>query len=115
MENIEQTLLDLNISSPEFLEFMMGKIKVLDTAQIEWYGAFPIVDENGILKDIRLLVPTPNNKRNILINIHEFTHAFELFQELGYPYESKTIERETKARAKEEEYQNTLVLKKENY
>ena len=105
--NLITTLTNLNIWTPEFWEFMQGKIKVLDDIELTWYGVFPIVSADGILQDIRMLVPSFDEDKEIktLINIHEFTHAFELFQELGSPYISDTEKREERAQTKEREYQ----------
>ena len=101
--NLITTLTNLNVGNPEFWEFMQGKIKVLDGLNLAWYGVFPLVSADGILQDIRMLVPSfdENKKMTTLINIREFMHAFELFQKLGRPYEDKKEEGEVMVRLKE--------------
>ena len=59
---------------------------------------------HDILTDIRLLVPKIEIEGDLLINIHEYYHALELFNELGTIYESKTEEREKRAKEIEKNY-----------
>ena len=83
---------------------MKVKIKVFPSdTPLEWFGCFPIV-ENGILKDIRILVPEIKNQKNLLVNIHEHIHGLELFDELGTLYEEKPKQREAKALKMEKIY-----------
>ncbi len=71
---------------------------------IEWFGCFPDV-KNDILVGIQVVVvPVIKDEKTLLINLHEFYHAYELFLELGSIYQEKTEEREKKARAFEEKY-----------
>ena len=93
-----------NLYSEEFFDFMKDKVKVLSKrVNKEWFGCFPVIN-NNILTDIRLLVPKIENEKDLLINIHEYYHALELFNELGTVYESKTEEREKRARELEKIY-----------
>ena len=97
-----------NLYSEEFFDFLKGKIKELPSnVSIEWFGCFPIVEE-GILKDIRLLVPEIKTQENLLVNIHEFSHALELFNELGTIYEEKREQRENFARNLEKVYKKSI-------
>lgn len=101
---LKDFLKEQNLYREEFFDFMKGKIKELpaDTS-LDWFGCFPIV-KDGILKDIRLLVPEIKNEQNLLVNIHEYVHALELFDEIGYFYEERKEERESKARNMEKVY-----------
>jgi len=86
-----------NLYSEEFFEFMKGKVKVFPfDADLAWFGCFPII-ENEKVVDIRLLVPEIKNEQNLLVNIHEYMHALELFNELGTIYIERREEREAKA------------------
>lgn len=93
-----------NLYSEEFFDFIKDKVKVLSKrVNKDWYGCFPIIN-NNILTDIRLLVPKIEMEGDLLINIHEYYHALELFNELGTIYVSKTDEREKRAKEIEKIY-----------
>ena len=86
MEKLLNFLKEQKLYKEEFFKFMEGKIKVFPyDADLSWFGCFPIVEDN-ILKDIRLLVPEITTEKNLLVNIHEYVHALELFEELGSVY-----------------------------
>lgn len=90
---------ELEISSPEFLKFMEGKVKRYPVKDLGW-GCFPLLDENQRLVDIRVLVPNFFDELCVRINIHEFAHAFELYNELGKTYIEDTEIREANAKKK---------------
>ncbi|MBQ9071628.1 MAG: ADP-ribosylglycohydrolase family protein [Bacilli bacterium] len=93
-----------NIYNEKYFDFIRTKIKTLPSeCPLDWYGCFPLLKE-GILNDIVLLVPEITSERDILVNIHEHTHALELFEELGTVYEDRTDERENKATEMEKIY-----------
>ena len=93
-----------NLYSEAFFDFIKGKVKVLPSiTNKDWFGCFPLID-GDILSDIRITVPEIKTERDLLINIHEYYHAIELFSELGTKYKSKTEERELKAREMEKKY-----------
>lgn len=101
---LKDFLKEQNLYKEEFFDYMKGKIKVVPyNVPTEWFGCFPIVSQ-GILTDIRLLVPEIKTEKNMLVNIHEYTHALELFEELGTTYECRREERENKARNMEKVY-----------
>ena len=106
-QELKKFLINQNLYNESFVTFMKNKILIVpNTTETEWYGCFPIV-ENNILKDIRLLVPEIKNEKDLLINIHEFTHAIELYEELNNTYEERVEERESKARQMEKVYLKT--------
>lgn len=97
MDELIRFLKEQNLYREEFFEFMEGKIKVVSyDTPIEWFGCFPLI-ENGILTDIRLLVPEIKTQKNLLVNIHEYVHAIELFDELGTVYKDRREARENRA------------------
>lgn len=98
LENeIEDFFIEQGLYDEKFFDFIKTRVKQLPyDAGLEWFGCFPIL-KDGILNDIRLLVPEIKNEQNILVNIHEYTHAIELFNELGKEYIERREERENKA------------------
>lgn len=94
-----------NMYDNKFLDYISTRVKVVSgVADKEWFGCFPIVSDDEKLTDIRLLVPRIDNLENLLINIHEYTHAYELFLELGTYYKEDRENREARAFMKEKEY-----------
>lgn len=67
------------------------------------FGCFPIV-ENEKLVDIKLCVPEIVTLKDFLINIHEYTHAIDLYNELGSIYIEDREKREKLARYMEKKY-----------
>ncbi len=95
---------ELNIYDENFFEFIDNKIVYLESgSDILWYGCHPILKDN-IIKDIRLVVPVVKTEKDLLINIHEITHALELYNELEKEYQEKRELREQKAKKMEEIY-----------
>ena len=93
-----------NLYSEDFFDFLKHKVKkITSSSDISWYGCFPQV-EDGILKDIKLLVPEITDEKSLLINIHEYAHALELYNELGALYIERRVERENKAQEMEKKY-----------
>ena len=78
-------LVSLEIGNQKFFQFLNGKVKRYPVKDFGW-GCFPILDENNHIIDIRILVPDFFDELCIRINIHEYAHAFELFNELGQVY-----------------------------
>jgi len=109
MDKLIEFLKQENLYKKEFFDFMEGKIKIVpyDT-DLSWFGCFPIVKDDKIV-DIRLLVPEIKTEKNLLVNIHEYVHALELFDEIGTVYEERRDEREKKAA-----YYEKKFLLKEN-
>lgn len=101
---LKDFLKEQNLYKEEYFDFMKGKIKVFPSdTSLDWFGCFPIV-EDGILKDIRMLVPEIKTEKNLLVNIHEHIHGLELFNELGTVYEERREEREANASNMENVY-----------
>lgn len=103
--DITKILYNLNIGSSEFFEFLKGKVVKLPLSGEEFpWATFPILDKQNVLIDIRVLVPKIIDEKTLLINIHEFAHAWELYGVLGQVYEDSKEESEAYASEKEQEY-----------
>jgi len=99
-----------NIYKEEFFDYIRNKVKKIPSnSELDWYGCFPIVN-NNVLKDIRVLVPKIVDEKTLLINIHEYIHAFELYNELGTIYEDRRKEREKYAVEMENKYIKTKSI-----
>lgn len=102
---LKQQLLALNICHDEFWEYMRTRTKRLN-AKIETgiWGTFTKNDSQGNLINIRIIVPEIVDEKTLLINIHEYAHAYELYQELGTKYKPNIDQSEAYAVSKEKEY-----------
>lgn len=102
---LKQQLLELNICHDEFWEYMRTRTKRLN-AKIETgiWGTFTENDSQGNLINIRIIVPEIVDEKTLLINIHEYAHAYELYQELGTKYKPNIDQSEAYAVSKEKEY-----------
>lgn len=102
---LKKQLLDLGICHDEFWEYMKSHTKRIDaTPETGIWGAFTEVDENNQLSSIRILVPVIHDEKTFLINIHEYAHAYELYNELGSSYKIDLERSEAFAKSKEQEY-----------
>ena len=96
-------LTSLEIGNQEFFQFLNGKVKRYPIKDFGW-GCFPILDKDNHIVDIRIIVPDFLDELCIRINIHEYDHAFELYNELGQVYIENRVVRENNARKKELEF-----------
>lgn len=111
---LTSALKSLNIYSDKLISFLNGKILYLPLKKDEFpWACFPILDDNEVLIDIKLLVPEIIDEDTLLVNIHEFTHAFELFQKLGHKYIENVPYSEKLAKDNEKIY--IKLNKKSNY
>ena len=101
---------ELAIGNEEFFKFLEGKVKRYPLKDFGW-GCFPILDEDNRIVDLRVLVPDFFDELCLRINIHEYAHAFELYNELGQVYVENKETRENNAKEKELEFLR-LILKK---
>ncbi|MEI3529528.1 MAG: ADP-ribosylglycohydrolase family protein [Bacilli bacterium] len=93
-----------NIYDEKFLKYLKTRtVTTPSNTDKSWFGCFSIVD-NEVLVDIKLLVPEIENKDNLLVNIHEYTHAYDLYQLLGYPYIEDKMNKEARAKEMEKKY-----------
>lgn len=112
---IKDVMSFLNIDDEDFWKFLEGKIKNLPLLVNEFgWGCFPIYD-NNILIDLRVLVPKIVNESTLLVNIHEFAHAYLLYLNLGIKYElteEEIAKSEIYAKTKEAEYLKLKHIRK---
>lgn len=75
----------------EFFKYIENKVhKGTDEKEL---GCFPIVDKEKLV-DIKLCVPEIKTLKDFLINIHEYTQAIDLYNELGNVYVEDKEKRE---------------------
>ena len=102
----------VGLYNEEFFDYMKGKVTIIPSgSSLEWASCFPKI-ENEILKDIHIIVPKIKTEKDLLVNIHEYTHARELYDELGSIYEDRVEERENKAKEMENVYIKRKSVKK---
>ncbi len=104
MEKVEEFFKEQKIYDENFFEYIKTRVHILpyDTS-LDWFGCFPIIEE-GIVKDMRVVVPKIVTKKNLLVNLHEFYHAYELYNELGCIYVEDREQREENAVNFEKKY-----------
>ena len=68
-----------------FWEFISSRTKYLNNyiENRDFYGVYPKFDFNSCLIDIKIIIPKIINLATALINIHEFKHAYDLYNILG--------------------------------
>ena len=77
----------------EFKQYIKDKTTIHNIPIEEgWYSCLPIV-KNEILTDIKLIVPRLKDKKTLLVNIHEYCHAMELYHELNKVYKNNIEEK----------------------
>lgn len=110
--NLKKQLLNLEICHDEFWDYMRSRTKRISAPMESGiWGAFFSQDELGNVIDIKILVPEITDEKTLLINIHEYAHAYELFCQLGYNYKLNKKNSEDYATSKEKEY----LTKKKTY
>lgn len=78
--------LNEGICKCDFFDYICDKVVYVPSgSDVFWFGCHPIV-ENGILCDIKVVVPTIESEFDLIVNIHEFTHAIDLFNLLDCYY-----------------------------
>ena len=102
-KSLGQNFLKDNNISKAFLDDIKDKTLIVPNTS-NAYGCFPILNEDGKLISIRLLVPEMKTQKDLCINIHEYTHAFELYKELGSIYIEDRNNRELRASNMEKKY-----------
>ena len=78
----------------EILDWLNKKIKIIDCDiqdGMVYYGVFPKMNGN-VLIDFNVCVPAIINLKTMLINIHEYKHAIDLFNYLGKEIPPKDYE-----------------------
>ena len=88
----------------DFIDYLSDKVRIIDTDDKSWFGFFPILDRKNRLVGVRLLIPKLNSIDNLLVWIHEYTHAYELYNKLGMEYIENVIQSEKIATDMEKRY-----------
>ena len=105
--HLKEELKTLQICDENFWEYMTTRTKRINAPlEINIWGTFVDYDNNKKIKEIKILAPEIINQETLLINIHEYAHAFELYQELGKIYNINEKNSENFAKSKEKEYLN---------
>lgn len=81
-------LKETEIYNEELFKYIKPKTVYLDHSEeaIPFYGVFPIVDDNNIIKDIKLCVPKIKDDITVSINIHEYVHLLMVYRDLNKEY-----------------------------
>ena len=95
----------LGIYDSSFFDFINPRVSYFPyTEDFCPWACFPIFDPDNILVDIKIIVPNIVDQKTLLINIHEFYHAYELYSELGLIYQENLDIREKNAKDIEVKY-----------
>lgn len=84
-----------NLYEEKMFDYIRRNSTLLDYRDDEqriFIGCFYICGKQNILQKIKLCVPFINSQITILINIHEYLHAIELYSKIGKKYQSKDTE-----------------------
>jgi hypothetical protein len=104
MEQVIEFFKEQGLYDENFFIYIKDKVKVLPyDVSLSWFGCFPILKDN-IIVDLRLSVPEIVTEQNLLVNIHEYYHAYELYNELGSIWIPNIEEREKAASDFEKSY-----------
>ena len=96
----------------EFWKYVDKKIMYVDkpTEKSSFYSVLTRFDEKDRLIDIRVIVPRVIDLFTSLVNVHEFKHAYDLYQKLGEEITNEEIY-EKSAKEKENEFIKKYVKK----
>ena len=94
--------------SDDFWNFMETRIKYLNNylAVKDFYGVYPMFDSLDFLIDLKIIIPEIVNLKTSLINIHEFKHAYDLYNLLGCKIVNDDMFYEREAIKKEQQLLN---------
>ena len=89
-----------------FWDFISTRTKYLNNYMEfrDFYGVYPKFDLNNYLIDVKVIVPRIINLATALINIHEFKHAYDLYNILGNKLLKEDIFYENEAIKKEQQF-----------
>lgn len=101
----------VGIYDEKFISFLGGKVHRFPVCgkDLGW-GVFPKLDDKGRIIDFRVLVPIIFDERTLLINVHEYVHAYDWYQMLN-EFDDISKDEEFEKRARDAE---RLVLEKRN-
>lgn len=98
----------------DFWNYVMPKVTQIDSHYEEagfFYNVLMKFDDENNLKDIRVFVPHIINLRTALVNVHEFKHAYDLYNLLGKKLEDDMVY-EDRAISEEDKFTKQYVMNK---
>lgn len=103
-DRVVSFFLSHEICDNDFFDYIDSRIVYIPSgSDVFWYGCHPLIKGDKI-RDVRVVVPIVKTDFDIIVNIHEFTHAIEFYNELGCFYNENRIDREKKAHKMEKIY-----------
>lgn len=103
--DLKNILEALGIYSEEYWNYISPNIKTINCPiETGIWGTFYFLGADQTISKIKMIVPPINCEKNLLINIHEHAHAYELYQHLGKRYDIDIAAHEKYASDKEKEY-----------
>ena len=99
----------------EFWKYINPRVRIVDSHSNKKNIIYETVmhfDSNNKLDDIRVYVPKIVNLKTALINIHEFKHAYDLYNNLGKSIPEDINPYEISARELEEEFVKKYLCEK---
>ena len=81
-----------NLYNKEMFEYInrnSTKIDYHDEEQRAFIGCYYICNKQNILQKIKICVPFIDSPITVLINIHEYLHAIELYNKIGKTYKNQ--------------------------
>ena len=84
-----------NLYNEEMFKYIQNNRTLFDYRDEEkriFIGCYYICNKQGILQKINVCVPFIDNQITMLINIHEYIHAIELYKNIGKKYQQKDTE-----------------------
>ena len=103
------------LSYPDtFWQYVDKKIVYVDShkeGNDKFYSTLMRFDDNNNLIDIKVIVPYIINLKTALVNVHEFKHAYDLYNLLGNPIDEKNPIYEQSARDIERVFVKEYVVK----
>ena len=87
-EKYIEFLKNYGLYDEKVLNFIESTTKRLDYSDIalNFFGCYPIINDDGILIGIRMCVPYIKDDITRSINIHEYIHLLELYRQLNKKY-----------------------------
>lgn len=108
---LKKALSLVDIKDQYFLNYMKTHTKKYNIPEeTSIWGCFITKDDDNLIQEVKIIVPNIINEKTLLINIHEYTRAYEIYKRLGTIYDFNDIEEEQKARNNEDLYLKKRVI-----
>lgn len=99
----------------EFWDYISDRILYADSyfdEEKDFYGVYIQTDKDECVTNIKVIVPHIINLETALVQVHEFQHAYSLYQILGSKIVMDDNEYEQEARKYEADFQEKYMVKK---